>query len=192
MKQEHAMRIHNLSHTRSSERGAGRAWFRAAAIALLLLFPARSFAGDMSLVRSLLIPGLGQAQQGHYTRSAVLAGAAVVSVVGLFASQIYYTEAVNKLYASKHTYASYEEMLNNGEVVSIEELDATYADMEANYSAAEDRVVWRNGFLIGLAATYAVNAVDLLLSGPGDSEQPPAVSLQMGPSGFKITKAFRF
>ncbi len=186
------MHTERASETQSNERSFRRSWFRAAAMAVLLVLPAQAFAVDSALVRSLIVPGLGQAQQGHYTRSAVFAGAAVVTGVGVFLSQIYYREAVNKLYADKHTYAAYEETLENDGIVSIDDMEATYESMEANFDSAENRLVWRNAFLIGFAATYAINLVDVLVSKPYDAERETRLSVEMSPAGFKVAKTFRF
>jgi hypothetical protein len=169
------------------------AWFRPAALAVLLLFPTHAFAVDSAFVGSLLVPGLGQAHQGHYTRSAVFAGAAVLSGFGLLVAQVHYNEAVDKLDAQKRIYASYEETLSEGGVVSIVDLEGTYSEMEASFNAAEDRLVWRNAFLVGFVATYAVNLIDVLVSKPYDVERDPRLSVDVSPTGgVRITKAFRF
>lgn len=186
------MQIQRESKRESNRSRGSLVWLRPAAMVLLLLFPTHALAVDSAFLRSLIVPGLGQAQQGHYTRSAVFAGAAVATGVGLFLSQIYYREAANKLYAQKHIYASYQETLDDGGVVSIEDMERTYNEMETSHKLAEDRLVWRNAFLVGFAATYAINLVDVLVSKPYDPDHDSRLSVEMTPAGVKVTKAFRF
>jgi len=162
------------------------------AILLLAAFPAQAMAGDSAFVRSLLIPGSGQAQQGHYTRAAIYGGAAVLSGIGLLVSHVYYLEAVDKFNAQKDAYAFYEDTLDNGGVVSIDDLEDTYAQMVAEHDTADKRLAWRNGFMIAFVATYAVNLVDVLISKPYQADQQERLSVEALPDGVRITKAFRF
>jgi uncharacterized membrane protein len=165
---------------------------RSVALAVLLLFPTHAFAVDSALVRSLVVPGLGQVHQGHYARAAVFSGAAVVSAFGLILSQVYYNEAVNKFNAQKRIYASYEKTLSKGGVVSIVDMEGTYREMQSGYNDAENRLVWRNAFLVGFAATYVINVIDVLISKPYDVDKGQRLSVDVGPAGVRITKTFRF
>lgn len=168
-----------------------RRWVCVLAFASLAI-PVRASAFDSAVVRSLLIPGSGQAHQGHYTRAAVYAGAAVLSGFGIIVSQVYYNEAVDKYDAQRAVYASYAEALDSGGVVSIEDMRSTYAKMQSEYDSAEDRLFWRNAFVTVFVATYAINLVDVLISKPFQPDKAPAVSLEVGPGNFRVTKAFRF
>jgi len=186
------MHIRRESNRESNKSNVRRAWFRPAALAVLLLFPTHAFAVDSAFVRSLLVPGTGQAHQGHYTRSAVFAGAAVLSGFGLLLAQVHYNEAVDKLDEQKRIYASYEETLSEGGVVSIVDLETTYQEMQATHESADERLVWRHAFLIGFAATYAANLIDVLISKPYDGEPDQRLSVEMSPAGLRVTKTFRF
>jgi hypothetical protein len=147
---------------------------------------------DSALVRSMLIPGTGQAQQGHYSRAAIYAGAAVVSGFGILLSQIYYNEAVDKYNAQKRIYAGYQETLDDGGIVSIDDLNDTYRQMQAEHESADGRLVWRNGFIVAFFATYAINLVDVLISKPYDADSEDRVSVEATPDGVRIVKSFRF
>lgn len=157
-----------------------------------LAIPARASALDSAVLRSLILPGTGQAHQGHYTRAAIYAGSAILSGFGIILSQVYYNEAVDKYDAQRGIYASYEESLNNGGVVSIEDMRSTYTTMQSEYDSAEDRLFWRNAFVTAFVATYAINLVDVLISKPFEPDKAPAVSFEVGPESFRVTKAFRF
>ncbi len=167
-----------------------RSWWPA--VILLLLLPAQASAVDSALMRSLLVPGLGQAHQGHYTRAAVYAGSAVLTGFGLFLSHMYYNEAVDKFHTQRDLYVSYGNTLAAGGVVSIEEIQGTYEKMQAEFNSAEDRLVWRNAFLTALVATYAINIVDVLISKPYQADKTPLLGLEVGRGNFRVTKSFRF
>ncbi len=163
-----------------------------AALLLVLIVPTQAFGLDSALVRSLLIPGLGQAHQGHYTKASILAGSAVLSGFGLFLSQVYYNEAVTKYRDQQRIYASYGVALEDGNVVSIQDMNLTYTEMEAQYNSAEDRLVWRNAFLAAFIATYAVNVIDVLISKPHKIDSAEQLSVDVDADGFRVTKTFRF
>lgn len=162
------------------------------AVVVSLVIPVQAAAVDSAFLRSLLIPGVGQAHQGHYARAAVYAGSAVLSGFGLLVSQVYYNEAVDKYRGQQRLYASYSETLSEGGVVSIEDIRNTYAKMQMEYNAAEDRLVWRNTLLAAFVAAYTINIVDVLISKPHQVDKDPAVSLEIGPGSLRVTKAFRF
>jgi hypothetical protein len=178
------------SFPRVSLRKGRLSWWVVTTVTLLL--PAQALAVDSALIRSLLIPGLGQAQKGQYTRAAVYAGTAVLSGFSLLLSHVYYNEAVDKYEAQRSIYLSYGDSLSAGSVVSIEEIRSTYEQMNSEYNSAENRLKWRNTFLIAFAATYAVNIVDVLISKPYDPDKAPPLSFEAGPGSFRVTKTFRF
>ncbi|UCG51259.1 MAG: hypothetical protein JSW58_13845 [Candidatus Latescibacterota bacterium] len=160
---------------------------------LVLILPAQGFAGEKgALVRSLLIPGLGQAHQGHYTRAAIFAGSAVVSGFGLVVSHIHYNQAVDKYRDRKRTYFSYEDQLESGQIVSFEEINGTYQAMETAWDEAEDRLMWRNVFLGALVATYAVNIVDVLISKPHKLDSGNRLAIDVNRDRFLVVKTIRF
>ena len=163
-----------------------------AVLLVVLVVPTQAFGLDSALVRSLLIPGLGQAHQGHYTKASILAGSAVLSGFGLFVAQIHYNEAVTKYRDQKRIYNSYAEALAGGSVITRQEINATYAAMEAEYNSADDRLVWRNAFLVAFVATWTVNIVDVLISKPYEVDSGEQLSVDVNANGFLVTKTFRF
>jgi len=182
-----------LHSIRSSRRGASRrSLVKWVAVALLAAFPARAMAVDSAFIRSLVIPGSGQAQKGHYTRAAIYGGTAILSGFGLIISEVYYLEAVDKLDTQIDTYAAYQETLDDGGVVSIDDLEETYAQMVADHDTADKRLSWLNGFLIAFSANYSVNLVDVLISKPYEPDHQERLSVEAVPSGLRITKTFRF
>ncbi|HEU4366252.1 MAG TPA: hypothetical protein VFT13_12400, partial [Candidatus Krumholzibacteria bacterium] len=99
----------------------------AAFAAALFVFSASTpvLAGTGSVVRSLALPGLGQAHDGHYTRATIFATAAIVSWVGLFATQVEYARSVEKYENEKRTYLYYNDQLAAGQVIKQSDIDAT-------------------------------------------------------------------
>jgi hypothetical protein len=161
-------------------------------MAIVLLLPSHALAVDSSLLRSLVVPGVGQAHQGHYTRAAIYAGTAVLSGFGLLVSQIHYNESVDRFNEQKRIYAGYEDTLRRGGVVSIEDINSTYTLIQAEHKSAEDRFAWRNGFLVAFVATYAINIVDVLISKPDDGDRGERLSVEVNPGSLRITRTFRF
>lgn len=146
-----------------------------------------------SVVRSILLPGLGQAHEGHYTRATIFASAAIISWVGLFATQVEYARSVEKYENEKRTYLYYDDQLGGG-VVKQSDIDATYDAMQTAYSDADHDEKWRNFFVGALIVTYAVNVVDVLLSEPdtGEVEREPAVSLEWKGDQLRLVRTIRF
>ena len=153
-----------------------------------------AFAFDSAIVRSVLLPGSGQAHQGHYTKAALFAGAAIISGVGLFASQIHYDQVSDDYVELSDTYAGYEGRLESGEVISIGEINGTYNSMTAAFDSADHRLMWRNSFLTALIATYALNLVDVLMSDPdsGEIENVSGMSVEMRGTDVMLVKSFSF
>ena len=166
---------------------------RLAAVALLIaVLPTQALAVDGALVRSLLVPGLGQAHQGHYTRAAVYSGAAVFSGFGILLTQVHYNEAVDKYNAQRREYAGYQDDLNDGIIVNIGDMNATYDQMNAEYNSAEDRLKWRNAMVTVFVATYVVNLIDVLISKPYKIDEDEQLGLMITPDKFMVTKTIRF
>jgi hypothetical protein len=162
-------------------------------VALITGIHGQVFAGETdALVRSLLIPGLGQAHQGHYGRASVYASVAVVSGFGLLLSQVHYNTSVDKYNFQKRTYLGYEDALKNGQVINVEDIDQTYAEMDAAWNEAEDRLVWRNAFLVTFVATYAVNLVDVLISKPYKIDPDERLAIDVTRERFLVVKTINF
>jgi hypothetical protein len=187
------MTISKLESIQSSTAGFARRFLvKWVAVALFAAFPAQAMAVDSAFLRSLVIPGSGQAQNGHYTRAAIYGGAAIISGFGLIVAEVFYLESVDKFEAQRDSYLFYQETLDDGGVVSIDDLEDTYAQMVAEHDTADRRLAWRNGFAIALVTTYAVNLVDVLISKPYQPDNQERLSVEAAPGGVRITKMFRF
>lgn len=163
-----------------------------AAATLILSITSPAMAAD-SVILSALLPGLGQAQDGHYGKATIFASAAIASWVGLFASQINYSRSVDKYEDEKRIYLRYQDQLADGVVVKASDIDATYQAMNNAFSAADDEEKWRNVFVGALVVTYGLNLVDILLSRPDTGEmEEPATSMQIEKDGFRVVRTFHF
>jgi hypothetical protein len=147
-----------------------------------------------SVLLSILLPGLGQAEEGHYGKAAAFASAAIVSWAGVFASQINYSRSVEKYENEKRTYLAYEDQLAAGAVLRAEDIDATYDAMTNAYNQADGEEKWRNAFVGALVLTYGLNLVDVILSEPetGEAPEPAAVSLEVQRDGWRLVRTIRF
>lgn len=160
--------------------------------AFLTTFAAPAGAAN-SVLLSALLPGLGQAQDGHYGKATIFGSAAIASWVGLFATQINYSRATEKYENEKRTYLAYQDQINDGRVVRESDIDATYQAMTNAYSHADDDAKWRNAFIGALVVTYGLNLVDILMSKPDTGEvEEPAMSLQVERDGFRVVRTIRF
>lgn len=137
---------------------------------MAVLVPGQAVGQTSALWRSLLVPGTGQAHQGNYQKAALFAGAALLSGVGLFLTVVHYNQAVDRYRDSRAAYLDVENRLGQGEVVNIGEINGLFAQTESSWNDAEDRLVWRNVFLVSFIGVYALNIVDVLLSRPHDVE----------------------
>ena len=164
----------------------------AAAILVAVIVPAQAVAVDGALYRALAIPGTGQAHQGHLTKAAVFAGAAVISAVGLTVATIQYNQSVNRFRQEKREFNTLQNQLNAGQVVSITELNRQFNAMNDAFDQADTRVTWRNAFLISLVSVYALNVVDVLRSEPHDPNVALRYSVDVDPERVLLTRSFRF
>jgi hypothetical protein len=167
-----------------------------AVITAVLVFStaAPALADTGTVDRSALLPGLGQAHQGHYTRATIFASAAIISWAGLFASQLNYARSTERYENSKRTYLYYPTQVQNGDVVSAQEIDETYQSMSSAYDDAEGDAKWRNFFIGALVVTYTVNIVDIIVSKPdsGERERDPAVSVEWDGNQMRVVRTIRF
>ena len=166
----------------------------AALVAVFVMALAAPASATDSLLLSLLLPGLGQAQDGHYAKASLFGTAALVSWVGLFATQVNYSSSVTKYENEKRTYLAYQDQLDRGEVVYIGDMNATYADMTSSFDRAEDQEQTRNLFIGALAVTYALNIVDILLTkeDTGEVEHEPNVSVEYRRDELRLVRTIRF
>ena len=144
-------------------------------------------------IAAVLLPGTGQAQNGHYTKAALFASAAVFSVAGLFLTQIHYDRALERYENEKRIYLDYPNLLQRSEV-AYSDITATRAAMQSAYDQADERATWRNVFLGAVIATYGLNLLDLLLSHPesGEVMDTAPVSLEVRDGDVRIVKTFGF
>ena len=176
----------------------GKTLRRVAAIVAVL--SVMSLAGPASaansLLLSLLLPGLGQAQDGHYAKASIFGSAALISWTGLFATQINYNRTVDQYESQKRIYLAYQDQLNNNQTVYIGDVNDTYTAMSDAYSHAEDDEKWRNVFIGALVVTYGLNIVDILLSGKDTGEvappEQPNTSLEWHTDGLRLVRTIRF
>lgn len=161
--------------------------------AVLILSIAVPASAD-SLILPILLPGVGQAQNGHYGRASVLGTAAFVSWIGLFTTQINYSRTVDRYEAEKRIYLAYQDQLDNGDPVYIGDIDATYTNMSDAYEQAEDDEKWRNMFIGALVVTYGINLIDLLMADEetGEVERAADTSLEWRGDGMRLVRTIRF
>lgn len=167
-------------------------WKSAVLAALCVLLPAQVLAVDGAVYRSLVFPGAGQADQGHLTKAAVFAGAAVISGVGLLVSGVQYNQAVTRFRNEKRAFAALQDELNAGQVVSIDAFNARFASMNQAFATADSRVRWRNAFLISLASVYALNIVDVIRNDAHDPNVALRYSIDASRERVLLTRSFRF
>jgi hypothetical protein len=197
MKREHVMAYQHTRNKYSRPKGRlpvpGRIGVVLLLVVLVTSIHGQAWAGETgALVRSLLIPGLGQAHQGHYGRASVYAGCAILSGFGLLLAQVHYNAAVDKYNFQRNTYAGYEDQLKNGQVINIGDINTTYADMEAAWREADGRLKWRNGFLFAFFATYTVNLVDVLISKPYKIDSDERLAIDINRDRFLVVKTIKF
>jgi len=152
--------------------------------------------GD-STVRSILVPGTGQAQEGHYTKAAIFAGAAVVTGVGWFLSQVHYNQAVIRYNDLREIYLAYPDQLQSGTVIPYSTITGTYDEMTEAYDKSDDRKTWRNVFMVSFLAVYTVNLIDILMTDPDTGERPAepdvgSLRLEMNGEDVRVVKTFSF
>lgn len=167
------------------------------AAALVVVLAGPVWAEGESTARSILLPGSGQAQEGHYGKAAIFAGAAVATGVGWFLSQVHYDQAVTRFNDLRTLYLAYPDQLQSGTVVPGTEIQETYSAMQEAWDTSEDRQVWRNVFMVSFLAVYTVNLVDILMSEPETGERPPdesagSLRFEMQGDDVRVYKAFSF
>ncbi len=146
---------------------------------------------NSALLRSLLLPGAGQAHEGHYTKAALFAAGGVLSGAGVFISQIHYNRAVEKYENNKSDYLALGERVRSGELVNYGDIQETYAAMEKAFNQAETRYKWRNIFLGALIGNYVLNVIDILMSEPA-VDKGEALSIDARSGGFMLIKTISF
>jgi hypothetical protein len=156
------------------------------------MIPGQALAKTSAVIRSLLLPGTGQAHQGHYGKAAAFAGAAIISGTGLLVTQINYNREVDRFDAAKADYNSLVAGWQNGGVLNAAVATASYNTMLGAQDEADSWLKWRNVFLTTLIVTYTVNLVDILISKPHDPETAMRYQVEARPGRVLLTRSFRF
>jgi len=169
----------------------------AVTVVLVVILAGPVLAEGESTARSILLPGSGQAQEGHYGKAAIFAGAAVVTGVGWFLSQVHYNQSVTRYNDLREIYVGYPSELQSGTVIPGSSINQTYADMTEAWDTSESRQTWRNVFMVSFLVVYAVNLVDILMSDPETGERPPdesasSLRFEMQGENVRVYKAFSF
>lgn len=166
----------------------------AAGLAAIFVMSLAAPASADSLIAALLIPGLGQAQDGHYAKASVFGTAALFSWIGLYSTQINYARSVDSYESQKRIYLGYQDTLDEGGTVYIGDVNDTYSEMSSAFSRAESDEDWRNVFIGALVVTYALNTVDVLRSRKDTGEVAPDAdtSLELQRGGFRVVRTVRF
>jgi hypothetical protein len=166
----------------------------AALAAIFVLSVAAPASAADSLLLSLLLPGLGQAQDGHYAKASIFGSAALISWVGLFATQINYNNTVTRYENQKRTYLAYQDQLDRGDTVYVGDMESTYQQMTDAYNQADDDEDWRNIWIGALVVTYGLNIVDILLSreDTGEVQRESDTSLEVRSDGLRLVRTIRF
>ena len=162
--------------------------------ALVIVSTAPVLADTNSTARSVLVPGTGQAHQGHYKKAAVFAGAAVITGVGLLLSQVHYNQSVMRYNDLRELYLGYPAQAQGGTTVFYSDITQTYDEMQTAWDTSDDRKVWRNVFLGAFVITYALNIVDVIMSKPdtGEKLDEASIGFQMDGDNVRIYKTFDF
>lgn len=176
------------------KRGKTKRMTAAVVAAVLAASIASPAAATDSVLLSLLLPGLGQAQEGHYGKATAFGGAAILSAVGLFATQVTYAREVQRYENEKRNYLYYQTLIDKGQVVNIDDVNATHKAMQTAWDDSESGSTWRDVFLGALVVTYALNLVDILISEPdtGETKQPAQTSLEWHDDSLRVVRTFRF
>ncbi|MCK4774522.1 MAG: hypothetical protein KAT30_07040 [Candidatus Krumholzibacteria bacterium] len=161
-------------------------------VLLSAMIPSHAFAETSAVIRSILFPGTGQAHQGNYTKASIFAGAAIVSGVGLFVSAINYNRQVDRFESAEANYNSLVTTWENGEIINATVASSSYNEMVGASDSADSWLKWRNVFLTTLAATYAINLIDVLISKPHEPETALRYQIEASPKRVLLTRSFRF
>ena len=169
----------------------------AVTVVLVVVLASPVLAEGESTARSILLPGSGQAQEGHYGKAAIFAGAAIVTGVGWFLSQVHYNQAVTRYNDLRDIYTGYPSELQSGIVIPGSSIQQTYDDMTEAWNTSEDRQTWRNVFMVSFLVVYTVNLVDILRSDPDTGERLPdesagSLGIEMRGHDVRVFKAFSF
>lgn len=145
----------------------------------------------LPVIRSAVFPGSGQISQGRYWQGVVFGGLAIVSVTGLIVADINYQRTKEDIDSKVQAYNT---------TTSADEAFELFQSFPALSDQEESRWTWRQAFVVGVVAVWAVNLIDVFLVGPKESEpflEPevePSAKLGLTPmkDGWALSATFRF
>jgi hypothetical protein len=146
---------------------------------VLLSFPCETSASE-KIIYSAIYPGWGQIRAGEYGRGMIFAGGELLSLVGLFISDLQYSRAVDDYDAARAAYFATD---------YIGDAEYYYDRMREKWDDAENLHTYRNTFLGAAIGIWVINIVDMAI---GEGEQPPGLSLSVDNGAFFVTKGFAF
>lgn len=117
-----------------------------------------------ALLKSALLPGLGQIEQGRTGRGSLWAGGALLLGTATFYQHMQYHSAAEDFNNAEDQYRS---AIDEGDADTAAE---QFAKMERYGQLADDRYDRRQLLEIGLAALWAGNLVDTWLFGRGEAD----------------------
>jgi len=156
---------------------------RLVALALLLCLPVLSLAEgyapervsrEGAVLRSALVPGLGQIEQGRTGRGALWTGGAAALVASTFFAHMEYHSAAKDLENAEDSYRR---------AIAADDGDAAYAhflEMQRLSPMADDRYDLRRNLEVGLVLWWGANLVDAWLFGGGEDAPAGEQSLLPG------------
>ena len=154
----------------------------AIALALLLvlaLLPADVLAGE-EIVYSVLYPGLGQLRSGQYGRGILFSGGELLSLIGLFISDLQYSRAAEEYTSARAAYFASD---------YIGDADYYFDRMNKKWDDAERLNNYRNAFLGAAVGIWVVNIIDIAV---GNDREEPVLSMTVGDGVVFLTKGFAF
>lgn len=154
--------------------------FLLAVVIVLLMTSSPQADGSGDVWYSVVFPGWGQMRSGRYGRGATFLTLGVVSLTGLFMSEVQYNRAVEDYEIGR---ANYLNATYIGDAVSW------YDQMNAKWDDAESLHTYRQVFLYSYLGVWAINVIDMLV-GP-EAKQPP-ITMTVDGDGFYVTKTFTF
>jgi hypothetical protein len=153
--------------------------FAVALLLLLTLLPAEVCAGE-ELVYSVIFPGLGQLRSGQYGRGMIFSGGELLSLIGLFISDLQYGRAAEDYTSARAAYLAAD---------YIGDAEYYFERMNKKWDDAERLQSYRNAFLGAAVGIWVVNIVDMAL---GDDRDEPVLSMTVDGGVVFLTKGFAF
>ena len=149
-------------------------------LVLIVLSLACEASASEEIICSALYPGWGQIRAGEYGRGMIFAGGELLSLVGLFISDLQYSRAVEDYDSARVAYLTAD---------FIDDAQLYYDRMREKWDDAENLQTYRKAFLGAAIGIWVINIVDMAI---GDGEEPPGLSLRVDDGAFFVTKGFAF